>query len=247
MNQVSSPPAASLDEVIRTVLDGERGELPGYVRRTKDQLGKPPWDQAFFDGCRRSLHALLGGHDDTGVLQVCSPGRDEDRASVAAAMALWLCRTYGDRVALLDLDFTGGELAGLFGADAAPGLAEWLEQGKRLRFLIGGSNRLLHLVPAGEPARDPAWLYRDVAQRQVVETFHRHFPWVVVNMPPLVDEPSAALLAPLAEWHMLVGRYRRTLVRDLEEVAGKLQHGRATGFVITGYRSRVPAWIRRLI
>jgi Mrp family chromosome partitioning ATPase len=235
-----------LDEAIEAALNVERAVIPGFVRQAGDTLGKPSWDQRFFDSCRRSLLELVSGRDDLGVLQVCSPGQDEGRSNVAAAMALSLCRTYGERVALLDLDFTNGALATLFGVEPTPGLADWLEQGERLRVVAGGTNRQLYFVPAGRGYRDPAWLYRDFIQKNVLEAFLRRFRWVVMDLPPLLADPAAGQLTPLGQCHVLVGRYRHTFMRDLEEAAEMVPDRRA-GFVLTGYRSRVPNWLRRLI
>jgi Mrp family chromosome partitioning ATPase len=212
-------------------------------------LGKPAWSQEFIESCRRSLQELISGSDG-GVLQVCSCGPGEGRSSVAAAMALSICRTYGDHVALLDLNFgRGAELAEMFRMEPTPGLADWLEFGGRLRVITGGTNRLLHLVPAGENERDPAWLCRNIVRREVVETFLARFPWVVMDLPPLIGDPVAAQLTALGDWHVLVGRYRQTVIADLAEAADMLRTGGGgpTGFVLTGDRSRIPRWLRRLI
>lgn len=240
-------PAASLDQALAAALNVDRGAIPGFVRPARETLGKPPFEQQFLESCRRSLQALIGGAKDRGILQVCSSRQDEGRSSVAAAMALALVRTYGERVAVLDLDFTGDGLTRLFSVAGAPGLADWLEGGDRLRIVIGGSNRLLHLLPAGQYYRDPALLYSKVIRCEVVETFHRHFPWVVMDLPPLLVEPAATQLIPLGEWRVLVGRYRQTVLQDLGEAADLFRHHGATGFVLAGDASRVPGWIRRLI
>lgn len=239
-------PATSIDDALDAAL--HRGGMTGFARPVGEALGKPPWSQQFFESCRRALDTLVSGSDG-GVLQVCSCGQDDDRSSVAAAMSLSLCRTYGERVALLDLDFTaGGGQARLFGVDRVSGLGDWLENGGRLRLVPGGANRLLHLLPAGEHYRDPVWLYREVLRRRVIEAFLERFPWVVVDLPPLVAEPAAVPLVGLGNWHVLVGRYRHTLLADLQEVADLLgTTPGVTGFLLTGDRSKIPGWLRRLI
>ena len=240
-------PGASLDQALVAAIHAERRAIPGFVKRAGETLGKPPFEHKFLEGCRRSLQALVGGAADGGVLQVCSSRHDEGRSSVAAGMALALARTYGERVAVLDLDFTGNALTRLFSVSLYPGLADWLEGGERLRVVIGGSNRLLYLLPAGQHYRDPALLYSEVLKRKVVETCVRNFPWVVMDLPPLLIEPAGAQLIPLGRWRILVGRYRETILQDLEETVEMFQHQGTTGFVLTGDSSRVPSGIRRLI
>jgi Mrp family chromosome partitioning ATPase len=240
---------ASLDVAIEAALGvASGGSIPGFVKPTGESLHRPLWEQHFFESCRRALQTLISGPDDRGVLQVCSAGPTDGRSAVAAAMAVSLGRTYGEPVALLDADFTRtGDVAQVFGVDPAPGLADWLEHSERLRVVAGGSNRQLYLLPAGRHYRDPAWLYRDIVQRQVVPTFLQHFRWVVMDLPPLMVEPAGAQLLSLGGWHVLVGRYRHTTMRDLEEAAELLRGSPATGFLLTGETSRVPAWLRRLI
>jgi Mrp family chromosome partitioning ATPase len=237
----------SLDQALQAAVDPDRVAIPGFVRPTGETLGRPDLQQPFLDRCRRSLQALISGPEVGGVLQVCSPRNDEWRASVSAAMAISLVRTYGERVALLDLDFATGGLTRVFSVNPVPGMADWLEGGERLRVVAGGPNRLLHLLPVGQHYRDPALLHSEIARRQVIETLMRHFTWVVMDLPPLLTEPSAAHLLPFADYRVLVGRYRQTVLRDLEETAEQFGTQGQTGFLLTGDTSRVPRWIRRLI
>jgi Mrp family chromosome partitioning ATPase len=242
-----TPQIGSLDHALAAALNADRGAIPGFVRPAGEGLGKPDLQQPFMDRCRQSLHALISRQEGGGVLQVCSARQDEGRAGVAAAMAVSLVRTYGERVALLDLDFTTGRLSRIFGVNPAPGMADWLEGAERLRMVAGGANRLLHLLPAGQHYRDPALLYSELLRREVVETFLRHFAWLVMDLPPLLVEPAAAQLSPLADWRVLVGRYQQSTLSDLEEAAAQFQGHGVTGFLLTGDRSHVPGWIRRTI
>jgi Mrp family chromosome partitioning ATPase len=237
----------SLDQALQAATDSERGVIPGFARATSETLGRPDLSQPFLDGCRQSLQSLVSGREVGGVLQVCSARSDELRAGVSAAMAISLARTYGERVALLDLDFGTGDLTRIFNVTATPGMADWLEGGERLRVVAGGVNRLLHLLPVGQHYRDPALLHSELVRRQVVETLLRHFTWVVMDMPPLQTEPSAVQLLPFADYRVLVGRYRQTVMRELEETAEQFGKHGLTGFLLTGDTSRVPRWIRRLI
>lgn len=244
---MTSSPAGSLDTALRAMLETDRGAIPGFVRPSGEVLGKPELQQQFLDRCRTSLHSLISSQEVGGVLQICSAREDEGRSSVAAAMAVSLVRTYGERVALLDLDFGSAGLTRVFGVNPAPGMADWLEGGERLRMIVGGSNRLLTLLPAGQHYRDPALLYSEVVRREVVETLLRHFTWVVMDLPPLLIEPAAAQLVPFADWRVLVGKYQQTILHDLEETAEQFGDHGVTGFLLTGDSSRIPSWIRRVI
>lgn len=247
---MATPTAAKLplDEAIDSMLRTERASIPGFVRHAREVLARPDWEQSFFARCRQVLYGLVGAGDG-GVVQICSPGRGEGRSSVAAAFALLLCQTYTAGVALLDLDFSseGGGQARMFGIEPWPGLADYLEQREPLRGVLGGPERQLCLVPAGRHYQDPSRLYRRVIADQVVECFRRRFQWVVMDMPPLLEDLTASRLTGRADWRVLLGRYRQTTLADLEEALSLLVEGPATAFLLTSDSSPVPGWIRRLL
>jgi Mrp family chromosome partitioning ATPase len=249
VNVTVVPTQATLDQALDAAL-GVREEIGprGFVRRgPREALGRPEWDQGFFDSCRRSLHALVGGPNDRGVVQVLSPRRGDGRSTVAAAMAVSLGLTYGEGVALLDLDFAKGELATLFRIAPAPGLADYLEDRQPLRAVAGGPVRQLCLIPAGRPQADPVALYRSLIERGILPALRKRFRWIVMDLPPLLAEPGAAWLGAFGEWHVLVGKYRKTTLPELEEMADMVDLGRGAAFLLTGDTSRIPAFIRRMI
>lgn len=241
--------ATPLDQALREAINTDRGAMLGFVRSRRATLARPEFrfSQQFLDRCRRSLQVLISGPEVGGVLQVCSSLPDEWRSEAAAAIAIALVRTYGERVAMLDLDFGTGRLSHLFGVSNGSGMADWLEGGERLRVVVGGTNRLLYLLPAGQHYGDSALLYSELVRRMVIEALLRNFTWVVVDLPPLLSEPSAAQILPFADYRVLVGRYRHTTLRDLEETAAQFGQQGVNGFLLTGDTSRVPSWIRRHI
>lgn len=229
-------------------LESAEGPFRGYARRaSRETLGKLRSDQRFQDTCRRALHLLIQGPNDRGVVGVLSPQRGDGRTTVAAAMALSLQHSYGDPVALLDLDFEKQDLSTLFGVDPVPGLADYLEVRKPLRLVAGGPGRRLCVIPAGRAQGDRAALYRELVERDLLGSLESRFRWIVIDMPPLLVEPAAAWLAPLACWQVVVGRYRRTTLSDLQELADMVGIGDRAGFLLTGDTSRIPAFVRRLI
>lgn len=229
-------------------LEAVEGPFRGYARRaSRETLGKLRCDQRFQESCRRALHQLIQGPHDQGVVGILSPQRGEGRSTVAAAMASSLQHSYGDPVALLDLDFEKQDLSTLFGVDPVPGLADYLEDRKPLRLVAGGAGRRLCLIPAGRAEGERAALYRGLVERNLLGTLGARFRWIVIDLPPLLVEPAGAWLAPMARWQVVVGRYRRTTLSDLEELADMVGIGEKAGFLLTGDTSRIPAAIRRLL
>ncbi|MBJ7599619.1 MAG: hypothetical protein DLM67_17790 [Candidatus Nephthysia bennettiae] len=225
-------------------IDDSRPRPPG--RRTAESLGEVPFDAAFVDRCRIALSGLLG-LEDRGVIEVSSPRRKDGRSSVAAALALVLSRTRArGGVLLLDLDFARAAQAELFSIAPSPGLADYLEGRERLRGVPAGSDRQLWMIPAGSHLGDPLRLLHQLIADRMLELFRERFQWVVLDLPPLLGSPEAASLAARADWHILVGRHRRTSIAELRTARELVGADAATsGFILTGDSSRVPGWIKR--
>ena len=57
-----------------------------------------------------------------------------------------------------------------------------------------------------------------IAEPGLFSIFREYFDWVVIDVPPILDNPEVTALAPLADWHVVVGRHRRTLLAELSKV-----------------------------
>jgi Mrp family chromosome partitioning ATPase len=236
--------ADGVREALAALLDPAIPKTPA-PGRSGEPLGDPPLDAAFLERCRMALSGLLG-LDDHGVIQVSSPQRREGRSSVAAGLATVLARSRARRgVLLLDLDFERPGQASMFSIAPEPGLADFLEGRERLRAVVGGPDQQLCVVPAGTRLGDPVKLLHQIADDDLIEVFRQRFQWVVLDLPPLLRIPEAVGLAVRADWHVIVGRHRRTRLADLRRVRQMLGPDRAAGFLLTGDTSRVPRWIRR--
>lgn len=224
-------------------------ELPGSPpsssgRRPSESLAEAPFSAAFRDRCRLALASLVGLEDE-GVIEVSSPRRKEGRSSVAAALALVLASTRAGRVLLLDLDFERGSQADLFSIAPSPGLADYLEGRERLRAVAGGPDRQLWVIPAGSHLGDPLRLLHMLVVDRMLHVFREHFHWVVLDLPPLLGSPEVAAVAGRADWHIMVGRHRKTPVAELRKARDLIGAEQTTGFVMTADASRIPTWIKR--
>lgn len=238
--------SGSLREALGLILDS-RPELKGFHRQPREFLDQQPFDARFAERCRQALARLISIEDE-GILTVCSARRDEGRSSVAAALALTLARTRGHGgVLLLDLDFGHAAQADIFSIAPAPGLADYLEGRERLRAVSGGPGRQLWLVTAGTHLNDPVRLFHTLTSESMLTVFRERFQWIVIDLPPLLGNPEVVALTAQADWHVVVGRHRRTTIADLRKASQLIGHDRPAGFLLTSDSTRVPSWIRRLL
>jgi Mrp family chromosome partitioning ATPase len=192
------------------------------------------------------VSSLLGVEDE-GVIEISSPRRSEGRTSVAAAVALSLASARARAgVLLLDLDFQRPGQADMFSIAPSPGLADYLEGREPLRGVTGGPEGQLCVIPAGNRLGDPMWLLHLLIVDGMLSVFRERFQWVVLDLPPLLGSPEVTAVAARADWHIMVGRHRRTTRWELKKARDLLGvEQESLGFVMTGDSSRVPDWIRR--
>jgi tyrosine-protein kinase Etk/Wzc len=234
---------------VASLLDGSQGQQKGLTGKHAGSLGNPPFDRVFVDRCQLALNRLIGLENE-GVIQVSSPRRKEGRSSVAAAIALVLARTRErGGVLLVDLDFARPTQADLFSVAPEPGLADYLEGRERLRAVPGDNSDFggqLRLITAGNRLGDPMRLIHLVGVDGMISAFRERFQWVVLDLPPMLSNPEVATLAQqVADWHLVVGRHRRTLVAELRKVQELLGNVDHLGFILTADSTRMPEWIRR--
>jgi Mrp family chromosome partitioning ATPase len=184
---------------------------------------------------------LITGNPGGGprVLAVTSALRGEGKTVTTANLGFSLSELKYLRVAMVDLDFRGGGLSALLGAEDQPGLAEVLRGELPLADVCMPAVRdNLYLVPAGDPAGVPASellasklvgsLFKELAER-----FH----YSLIDAPALHDASDTGQIAPLCHSVVMVVRANSTPEPLLQRCVKLLQANRATvaGCILAGY------------
>jgi Mrp family chromosome partitioning ATPase len=142
---------------------------------------------------------------------------------------------------LLDLDCAHSSQGRLFGVRSAPGLSDYVEGGTRLRAVADG-DRQIWLLPAG--SRGPRAMLDASIARGVYGACRERVPWVIADLPPLLDSEEAGQWCAAADACLVVGRYRSTTVESLARSTRLLDTGQRAGFLMTA-DSGLPEGIRR--
>ena len=216
-------------ELLATLVAGRR-----RAGRTSARAGDDPDATAF--GALRSH--LFGGHDGAPPRVVVVTGTEagEDRSAVAAGLATAIARA-GSRVALVDAH---PRRPGP-GVPDGPGLTDVLAG----RALLGdvvrkGDGDGPDLVPAGTAGLDASAVHGSPVMDEVLRSLRDSHDVVVVDSPPLLPVPDAAVLGSSVDGCLLVARYGRTGQRELTAAAALLaDHGaRLLGVVLEGIPAR---------
>ena len=187
---------------------------------------------------------LLGGPKLT-RLGVSSAVRGEGRTSIATAIAWVQAREYGRSALVLDLDFDRPGLAGMFGLDATPGMAEvlgGLATVKQAHHDVGGG---LTVMTAGQVSRSPAGLAARLLSTPVLAQLQSEFDVIVADLPAILDSPCGALLPEAFEDHLLVVKAGSTSASRVKAAVASLRGDPLV--MLNGTVTRLPRWLQRLL
>lgn len=208
-----------------------RAELADSVRRICTLCG---WSQAPV-GRGRSL-------------AVTSALRREGRTALAAAIAIATASDHASEVLLLECDLVNPALSGDFGLEAGPGLTEVLsgtvplDQALRRTALAN-----LHVLPAGGQHDNPSRLLRSPAMTALADAIRERFAFAVFDLPAVLENADAPVLAHLADGTVLVVRAGYTDQRAVQQAAQLLSGAALQGVVLNRWRPALPDFVRRAL
>lgn len=224
---------------------------PGFAalgrERTKP-VNMPPW---FIDRCRQAYLSVpfeerAGGQKR--ILGITSAVHGEGKTSIAIGIAVAMAADTGEPTLLVESDFASRVgFDQVFGLNGGPGLCGWLEGSNRLRLVQAAPLENAFILPAGDPGSDPTRLIFRLTSSDLIDKFRTSFPNIVIDLPPMLNIAYSSLASRLAERVLLIARYGRTMMEDLEKVMFLLGRDRVAGVILNDYEPRTPAWLRRLL
>ncbi|MDW8068908.1 MAG: polysaccharide biosynthesis tyrosine autokinase [Anaerolineae bacterium] len=177
------------------------------------------------------------------TLLITSPGAQEGKSFVLAHLAVALTAA-GYRVIAMDADLRRPSLHEFFDKPNVVGLADLLN-GQRVDRLstevlqkTGIEN--LWLLPAGRTSIEPALLIGSRRFRALLEELQRYADVILIDSPPVLGPPEAALLASMADATLLVvddGITRHTAARKARDRLMGQEEVRLLGVVFNRVRS----------
>jgi tyrosine-protein kinase Etk/Wzc len=149
-----------------------------------------------FQGALEAVHTL--------AVTSATPG--EGKTTTAANLAVVYAQQ-GQRVLLIDADLRRPRLHMVFGGPRTPGLSTLLNSGHGTDAGIRPTSvKNLWLMPAGGEITNPAEMVGKPGMRAVLAKLRTHFDLVIVDCPPVLVAPDAALLGRIVDGVVLVVR-----------------------------------------
>jgi tyrosine-protein kinase Etk/Wzc len=227
-----TPMAAALQNA--TLVPSSRGATRPLLSTTH------PFDSSIegLRGLRATLQFALVDAPNR-VIAITSPAPSDGKSFLAANLAALLAES-GKRVLLIDADLRRGRLAHYLGRSSNGGLTELLtgqtdfEMAARETGVNG-----LHFIGSGAHPPNPSEILTSTRFASLLQAFEKQFDLVIVDTPPLLAVPDAAVIASLAGSTVLVMRSGAHSEKNIADALKKLKRARAR--IVGGVLNAMPA------
>ncbi len=203
-------------------------------------------EERFKQIAARCLDTSRAGESQSVAVSSATVG--EGKSSVAIGIAVAAARNLGSDVLILETDMQRPRLADDFRLDRGAGLSEYLSSEVELETIIQPTRiPNVWLLPAGHPTPNPGPLIRSRRFQELMTTLHGGYQTVIIDVPPLLISPHAAVIANLAESLVLVTRAGQTHIQDAANALKAAGEVPVRGVVLNGTRVWLPGWLARLL
>src|SRR6266851_1119433 len=168
-------------------------------------------------------------------LLVTSALPKEGKSFTAANLAQVIVRQHGRRALLLDADLRNPQLHKVLGAEAGPGLSEYLRaETDEFSIIQRGPMENLFLIPAGSNSGNPAELLAGGRLKVLLSRLEAMFDWIIIDSAPAVPVADAALLANFCDGVLLVVRSNSTPIDAARKARKEFAERNVVGVVLNG-------------
>jgi capsular exopolysaccharide synthesis family protein len=152
-----------------------------------------------------------------------SARRSQGVSTVASQVALALALMGEDRVVVVDANLRAPEMHEKFRVRRAPGLAEAVGGKTPVESCIAPTGVPgLSVMPAGAEAGDALALLISEPCERVFQGLRDRYSFVIIDVPPMLEHPEAAVVAARTDGVVVVARAGRSTRTDHQEVARAL-------------------------
>ena len=178
-------------------------------------------------------------------LLVTSALPKEGKSFTSANLAQVIVRQHGRRALLIDADLRNPQLHNLLGADAGPGLSEYLRgEADEYSILQTGSMENLFLIPAGRTNSNPAELLANGRMKVLLNRLGPIFDWIIIDSAPAVPVSDAAVLANDCDGVLLVVRSNSTPVDAARRARKEFADRNVVGVVLNGITPELSPYVQ---
>jgi len=173
-------------------------------------------------GLRTSLHFTMMEAANR-IVMLSGPTQDCGKTLVSMTLAA-IAAQAGQRVLFIDADMRKGYVHNVLGLNNACGLSSVLDGHVEWPDAIQHSEKAgIDVLTCGPQPQRPSELLMSERFQAVMSWINEQYDIVIVDTPPVLAVTDAALVARVAATTLLVARYEKTSVKELENCIKRLQ------------------------
>ena len=174
-------------------------------------------------GLRTSLHFTMMEAENR-IVMISGPTQDCGKTLVGTNLAA-IAGQSGQRVLFIDADMRQGYVHNIFGLDNRYGLSSVLE-GKRdcAEVIQHAEKGDIDVITCGPTPLRPLELLLSEQFLSTMSWVNEQYDIIIIDTPPVLAVTDAALVARTAGTTLMVARYDKTSVKEMENTVKRLQH-----------------------
>jgi capsular exopolysaccharide synthesis family protein len=183
---------------------------------------------------RTNILFPLAGNPPRSIL-VTSTAPGEGKTFAAANLAISIALNINRYVLLIDADLRRPQMHARFGFPPAPGLSNYLSEGRPLSTLLLHTKvEKLTLLPAGPPPSNPSELISSERMANLLTEVTARYPdrLVLIDAPPPAMAAETGVLARQADGILVVVRYGSTRREALADLISRVGEKKILGSIV---------------
>jgi non-specific protein-tyrosine kinase len=191
------------------------------------------------------------------VLGVTSAVNGEGKTTNSLGLATALAKETDEKVLLVECDLGSESISQHVGVTASPGVVDYIAknccledvpqatQVENLTFIARG----LQGAPGG--SQEP-WVGQMLSKLrrglpQMLNSLRERYPYIILDMPPLLTDPSTKEMLNSVDGAFLTVRADVTTIQDMERAVREVGDQKLRALLLVGGRRYMPGWLNQLL
>ena len=218
----------------KAVLEKKTTEKSGYELMRPSSEAKLAFEQLRDN----IIYSLPANEDQSGrIIGLTSAIHGEGKTATTVNLGAALAEA-GKKVVIIETDMRNPDVSNKLDISSAPGLSDFLVHNDKNLAIIkhSGIHENLFVIPAGNVSQNPTKLLCSARMDMLIKMLAKQFEYVVVDLPAICADSTAAAVAQIVEGMLFVVREGYSSKREVADAVEELKKAevKILGFVMNG-------------
>lgn len=218
----------------KAVLEKKTTEKSGYELMRPSSEAKLAFEQLRDN----IIYSLPANEDQSGrIIGLTSAIHGEGKTVTTVNLGAALAEA-GKKVVIIETDMRNPDVSNKLDISSAPGLSDFLVHNDKNLAIIkhSGIHENLFVIPAGNVSQNPTKLLCSARMDMLIKMLAKQFEYVVVDLPAICADSTAAAVAQIVEGMLFVVREGYSSKREVADAVEELKKAevKILGFVMNG-------------